>query len=125
MRWPFLIAGVALAVSSSASAQVKTKCVRQDSVTVDCETTNRTPALNSNATAFAAAQRLVPDWRAGDIQEAQLQQIRLQNEMMRRQLERQSAPGYDRKQCRQSAKAAINADDLALARDVLMACAGG
>jgi hypothetical protein len=123
MRWPILITAVIL--SASADGQVRTRCVRTDGVTVDCVTTGTTPPLKSNAEALAAAQRLVPNWREGDEREASLQNMRLQNEMMRRQMERQSAPGYDRKQCRQSAKSAINADDLALARDVLVACAGG
>lgn len=122
MRWSILIVAVMLSVT--ADAQVRTKCVRTDGVTVNCVTTGQQQPLGSYANALGAAQRLVPNYQDQQHVRQQTEQLRLQNEMMRRQMERDAASGYGRKQCRQSAKAAIGADDLALARDVLNACAG-
>ena len=127
MRCQLLIVVAALSASAAADAQVRTRCTSQDGLTIECETDNPRPAqpLDSYAKALEAAQRLVPDQQGGQLERAQIDQLRLHNEMMLRQLEREAAPGYDYKRCRRSAKAAIGAGDLALARDVLNACAGG
>jgi len=119
-----LLFAVPLCIGSATSAQVQTRCVRQDYRTVDCETTAPSPTLDSYATALSTSQQLVPETRSQDFAEQQIQNLRLRNQMMRRQLELQAAPGYDHKQCRRSAKAAIDASDLTLARDILASCAG-
>lgn len=109
--------------AGSAAAQTQTRCVRQDNRTVDCTTKETTPPLDAYAKALEAGQQLVPNYQDQERVREQITQLRLQNEMMRRRLEMQAAPGYDQKQCRRSAKAAIDAGDLILARDVLNACA--
>lgn len=109
---------------SAAAAQTQTRCVRQDLRTVDCATTSTAPTLDGYSKALGAGRNLVPDYQDQERNRQQIEQLRLQNEVLRRQLEVQAAPGYDPKQCRRSAKAAIDGGDLVLARDVLNACAG-
>ncbi|MDR6790793.1 hypothetical protein J2Y58_004176 [Sphingomonas sp. BE138] len=120
------MAGLVISVlaATPADAQVRTRCVRQDGRTVDCTSEATTAPLNGYSQALSTAQDLVPNYQEQQRNSQKIEQLRLHNELLRRQLEVQSASGYDQKQCRRSAKAAIDTGDLVLARDVLNVCAG-
>jgi hypothetical protein len=120
-----VIATMTAAVSHPAEAQTQTRCVRQDNRTLFCATKPAAPPLDGYANALGTTQELESSYQDQERNRQQIEQLRLNNEMMRRQLEVQAAPSYDQRQCRRSAKAAIDAGDLVLARDVLKAFAGG
>jgi hypothetical protein len=113
-----------VALAGQAGGETRTTCVRQDARTMECKSESRSPDLGGYSRGLAAGQDLVPDYQEQRRAAHQAEQLRLQNEVLRRQLEVQAAPGYDRKQCRRSAKGALDVDDLRLARDILTACAG-
>lgn len=126
MRWRLLIAVVSVAASSATEAQVRTRCTNLDGRTTECRTTGtETPvSVADYAGGLMAGEASVPKHQDNRLANEQIEQLRIRNQLKRRELERQDAPGYDRTRCRRSAAAALNADDLILARDVLIACGG-
>lgn len=118
-----MIGSILMVIFSPIQAQAETQCVRQDSQSVNCKTRIIDPVSES----YSKALGLMPQAESHQDQELKKQQIKrleLQNDLLRRQLQVQAAPGFDKRQCGRSAKAAIDGNDLGLARDILNACAG-
>lgn len=118
-----MIGSILMVIFSPIQAQTETQCVRQDSQSVNCKTRIIDPVSES----YSKALGLMPQAESYQDQELKKQQIKrleLQNDLLRRQLQVQAAPGFDKRQCGRSAKAAIDGNDLGLARDILNACTG-
>lgn len=114
----WIIALVA-AAQPLAAQSTTTDCRRTTTGDVRCES-KQAPALDYTK---ALGIKTQPDYNEQREQQLRIRQLELQNRLLERQNTLTAAPGFDAKQCRNAAKAALGHDDLALARDILAACA--